>query len=83
MDKATIEIYYCQKCNFTLRATWMASEILTSIGTDVASLTLHPDSKGRFTVTCNNKTIWDKKREGGFPKPSELKKLIQNCIYPK
>lgn len=40
--KAAITITYCSQCNWMLRASWMAQELLHSFSTDIASVTLIP-----------------------------------------
>lgn len=83
MDKVKIDIYYCQKCNFLLRAAWMAQEILHTYGEDLESLTLHPDSGGRYRIVCNETEIWEKKRDGGFPDAKIIKQRIRDIFDPK
>ena len=39
--KAAITITYCSQCNWMLRASWMAQELLHSFSTDIASVTLN------------------------------------------
>ena len=46
--KAAITITYCSQCNWMLRATWMAQELLHSFSTDIASVTLIPGTGGIF-----------------------------------
>ncbi len=48
--KAAITITYCSQCNWMLRASWMAQELLHSFSTDIASVTLVPGTGGIFVV---------------------------------
>ena len=49
--KAMITIHYCSQCNWMLRASWMAQELLHTFSTDIASVTLVPGTGGIFTVS--------------------------------
>ncbi|MGJ3284733.1 SelT/SelW/SelH family protein, partial [Klebsiella aerogenes] len=65
--KAMITIHYCSQCNWMLRASWMAQELLHTFSTDIASVTLVPGTGGIFTVSVDEALIWERKRDGGFP----------------
>ncbi|MBE1277642.1 SelT/SelW/SelH family protein [Enterovibrio baiacu] len=80
--KAQIKIYYCRQCNWMLRSTWMSQELLTTFSEEIESLTLHPDTGGRFEVHCNDEMIWERKRDGGFPDAKQLKQRVRDVIDP-
>ncbi|MEZ8030167.1 SelT/SelW/SelH family protein [Enterovibrio norvegicus] len=80
--KAKIAIYYCRQCNWMLRSTWMSQELLTTFSEEIESLTLHPDTGGRFEVHCNDEMIWERKRDGGFPDAKQLKQRVRDVIDP-
>ncbi len=80
--KAKIAIYYCRQCNWMLRSTWMGQELLTTFSEEIESLTLHPDTGGRFEVHCNDEMIWERKRDGGFPDAKQLKQRVRDVIDP-
>ncbi|MCC4798778.1 selenoprotein W-like protein [Enterovibrio norvegicus] len=80
--KAKIAIYYCRQCNWMLRSTWMSQELLTTFSEEIESLTLHPDTGGRFEVHCNDEMIWERKRDGGFPDAKQLKQRVREVIDP-
>jgi len=83
MMKSTITIEYCPKCGWLLRAAWMAQELLTTFTDDLFSLTLVPSEvAGRYTIHLGEQLIWDRKREGHFPEPKEIKKLVRDIIDP-
>lgn len=42
-----VEIHYCTKCRFLLRAGWMAQELLTTFGADLGEVALVPGSDRR------------------------------------
>ncbi|MGD8112484.1 SelT/SelW/SelH family protein [Vibrio sp. TRT 17S01] len=82
MNKANIDIYYCRQCNWMLRATWMSQELLHTFSEEIDSLSLHPDTGGRFEIVCNGTLIWERKRDGGFPEAKVLKQKIRDVIAP-
>lgn len=81
--KSTIAIEYCPKCNWLLRAAYMAQEILTTFVDDVTSVTLIPSSTGGlFTITVDGVLIFDRKEYGGFPEIKELKQKVRDIVSP-
>ena len=50
MSEPHITITYCTQCNWLLRASWMASELLSTFGTDLGSVTLVPGTGGIFRI---------------------------------
>ncbi|MDO4231034.1 MAG: SelT/SelW/SelH family protein [Lautropia sp.] len=74
---------YCTLCHWLLRAGWMAQELLSTFGTDLAGgVKLIPDTGGIFQIHCNGELIWDRKRDGGFPDVKLLKQRVRDLIDP-
>jgi selenoprotein W-related protein len=48
--KPAITLQYCSQCNWMLRASWMAQELLHSFSTDLASVTLVPGTGGILSL---------------------------------
>ncbi|VFS63511.1 Uncharacterized protein conserved in bacteria [Kluyvera cryocrescens] len=82
-QKAAITLTYCSQCNWMLRASWMAQELLHTFSTDIASVTLIPGSGGIFTITVGDELIWDRKRDDGFPDAAELKRGCVTSVSRK
>jgi selenoprotein W-related protein len=81
--KPTVIIEYCPKCNWLLRAAYMAQEILTTFVDDVQSVTLVPGSTGgQFLITIDNSLIFDRKEYGGFPEIKEIKQRVRDIVHP-
>ncbi|PHY94641.1 SelT/selW/selH selenoprotein [Acetobacter pomorum] len=78
-----VSIRYCTQCNWLLRAAWMAQELLSTFGTQLAEVALCPDTGGRFEICVGDEVIWERKRDGGFPSPKELKQRVRNIIDPE
>ncbi len=82
--KPTITVEYCPKCNWMLRAAYFAQEILNTFSDDVFSVALQPSqTSGKFGIRVNDKEIYDRKIEGGFPEIKELKQRIRDYINPE
>ena len=77
-----VEIKYCTRCRWLLRATWMAQEILVTFDQEITELTLKPGTGGIFEVRANGDLVWSRKTEGRFPEITELKQLIRDRIAP-
>ncbi|MGN7988908.1 SelT/SelW/SelH family protein [Pedobacter jeongneungensis] len=83
MEKPLINITYCPKCGWMLRSAYMAQEILTTFVDEVKGVTLLPaETSGVFTITINDKLIFDRKQMQRFPEIKELKQLIRDEISP-
>lgn len=82
-SKAAITITYCSQCNWMLRASWMAQELLHTFSTDIASVTLVPGTGGIFTIEIDGRQIWERKQDGGFPDAAELKRRVRDVCFPE
>lgn len=80
--KPKLAITYCTQCNWLLRAAWMGSELLQTFGTELGGVTLVPGTGGVFRITLDGETIWERKRDGGFPDAPTLKRLVRDHIDP-
>ena len=82
MNKINIE--YCPKCHWLLRAAYMAQEFLTTFDGDLHSVTLQPStSNGSFIISVNNQIVFNRKDFGGFPEIKELKQMIRDVVNPE
>jgi len=77
-----IRITYCTQCQWLLRAGWMAQELLSTFGPELAEVTLVPGTGGIFEISCDGQTIWERKRDGGFPDAAELKRRVRDLAWP-
>jgi len=81
--KPVISIEYCPKCGWLLRAAYMAQEILTTFSEDVKAVSLQPaEVSGTYTISINEKIIFDRKTMGRFCEIKELKQIIRDKINP-
>ncbi len=78
-----LQIEYCPKSGWLLRAAYFAQEFLTTFDGYLESVTLKPSpSNGAFRITVNDQLLFDRKSYGGFPEIKELKQLIRDQIAP-
>ena len=77
-----VAITYCTQCQWLLRASWMAQELLSTFGMELSEVALRPGTGGVFEVICDGQAIWDRKRDGGFPDAAELKRRVRDHIAP-
>ncbi|MFB9296590.1 SelT/SelW/SelH family protein [Persicitalea jodogahamensis] len=83
MSNTTLTIEYCPKCGWLFRATWMAQELLTTFSEERLGVLIRPaELAGRFSVTLGEEVLWDRKREGRFPEPKEIKQLVRDKVAP-
>lgn len=77
-----VDIHYCTGCRWLLRSAWMAQELLTTFEADLDSLALHPGGGGIFEVWVNDRRIWSREEQRGFPDIKVLKQLVRDQIDP-
>lgn len=80
--RPVIRIIYCTQCQWLLRAAWMAQELLSTFGADLAEVSLVPGTGGVFEITLDGDTIWERKRDGGFPEAKILKQRVRDRVWP-
>jgi len=81
--KPVIIIEYCPKCNWLLRAAYMAQEFLTTFNDELKGVTLQPSEvNGDFHISIDGKKIFDRKDYGGFPEIKELKQMVRDVVSP-
>lgn len=81
--KPGIRITYCTRCNWMLRAAWMAQELLATFADELNEVALAPgEVPGVFTITLDGVSLWDRKADGGFPSAKVLKQKVRDAIDP-
>jgi selenoprotein W-related protein len=83
MTKPRIAITYCTQCSWLLRAAWMAQELLSTFGADIGEVALVPGTGGVFAITVDGETVWERKRDGGFPEAKVLKQKVRDIVWPE
>ena len=85
--EVSITLIYCRMCNWTLRANWMAQELLSTFAEEITEIKLQPRSGGIFEiwVDCHNtkQRIWSRVNDGGFPDVKVLKQRVRDVIAPE
>ncbi|WP_299135023.1 SelT/SelW/SelH family protein [uncultured Amaricoccus sp.] len=81
-DKPAVSIAYCTRCNWLLRASWMAQELLSTFADELGSVTLVPGTNAVFEIHVGPDLVWERKRDGGFPDIRDLKQLIRDRVNP-
>ena len=83
MSKPRIAITYCRQCNWMLRATWMAQELLSTFADGLGEVALVPATGGVFRIEYEGELVWERKRDGGFPDAKVLKQRVRDRLYPE
>jgi len=81
-EKPRVAIRYCTQCNWMLRAAWMAQELLSTFGQDLAEVALVPGTGGIFEVHADETLLWSRATEGRFPESKELKQRLRDACFP-
>jgi selenoprotein W-related protein len=77
-----LEIEYCTQCRWLMRASWTASELLTTFVDDIGEIALQPGKGGVFNVRLDGELIWSRADMRRFPELSELKQIVRDRIVP-
>lgn len=77
-----VQITYCRKCRFMLRAAWLAQELLSTFEDDLTEVALKPGSGGIFEVSLEGETIATNRESGQMPDTTDVKRLIRDRIAP-
>jgi selT/selW/selH selenoprotein domain len=83
MPGPRIEITYCTKCRFLLRAAWMAEELLTTFGAELGEVALRPGSGGIFEVALDGTVVASNRDYAPMPDPADVKRAIRDRISPE
>ena len=83
MRHPRVEIEYCTQCNWMLRAAWLAQELLSTFALEIGEVALVPGTGGVFIVRAGDVVVWDRKADGGFPQPKDLKTRVRDVIAPE
>lgn len=78
-----VEIEYCRKCRWLLRAAWMAQELLATFEDELGGVTLVPGAGGVFVVRVDGESVWSREVEGRFPEIAELKRRVRDRVAPQ
>ena len=79
---ARVEITYCTRCKFLLRAAWLAQELLTTFESELDEVALRPGSGGIFEVRLNGEVIASNADGAPMPDPAQVKRLLRDRIAP-
>ena len=79
-----ITVVYCTQCAWMLRAAWVAQELLTTFQDELmgGGATLVPGTGGIFEVYADERLVWSRKDDGGFPDIVLLKRRVRDRIAP-
>ncbi len=82
MAAPRVELMYCTKCRFLLRASWMAQELLTTFGDALGEVAIVPGSGGIFEVTLDGEVIATNRETKQMPDPADVKRTVRDLIDP-
>jgi selenoprotein W-related protein len=78
-----VELEYCPKCRWLLRAAWLAQELLVTFEQEAGEVALLPSkTSGAFIVRVDGEVVFSRVEAGRFPEAKELKQLVRDRIAP-
>ena len=80
--KPSIRITYCTQCHWLLRAAWMAQELLRDLRDRAWRGNARAGHRRRLRRCLDGETVWDRKRDGGFPDAAALKQRVRDVVDP-
>ena len=82
-DRPTLEIEYCRRCRWLLRAAWMAQELLSTFEEELGGVALVPNGEGGvFEVRLAGEAIFSRAAGAASPRSAELKRLVRDRVAP-
>src|SRR5690606_5076845 len=75
-----VEIHYCTRCRWLLRAAWMAQELLSTFQNELARLSLVPGTGGVFEVHADGERIWSRAADGGLPDNAGVEQRVRDGL---
>ena len=94
--RVRIVIRYCTGCQWMLRSTYLASELLTTFKDELSlggsEIAIQPvnEPTGVFQVLVNDEKVWDRTdvdpvtgEKVGFPETKILKQLVRDLVLPE
>jgi len=82
MPAPRVEIRYCPRCRWLLRAAWLAQELLSTFESELGEVALVPAGSGVFEVRLGGDVLWSRAADGGFPEARELKQRVRDRVAP-
>jgi selenoprotein W-related protein len=77
-----VEVVYCPRCRWLLRAAWVAQELLSSFEAELGEVALVPGPSGVFEVRLDGAVLFSRAEHGRFPEAKELKQLVRDRVAP-
>ena len=81
MTATRVEITYCTRCKFLLRAAWLAQELLTTFESELSEVALRPGSGGIFEVRLDGEVIASNANSGPMPDTGGVKRLLRDRYW--
>jgi selenoprotein W-related protein len=82
-ERPRVEIEYCTRCRWLLRAGWVAQELLATFESELGGVTLIPNAEGGvFEVRLAGESLFSRAAAGRFPEAAELKRLVRDRVAP-
>ncbi|RPA86652.1 hypothetical protein BJ508DRAFT_372876 [Ascobolus immersus RN42] len=89
----SISIHYCPACNWMLRATYAAQELLHTFSNNISSVSLHPSRVAgvyrievhvpqQADIEARTAIVWERKADNGFPDIKILKRRVRDIVSP-
>lgn len=75
-----LEIGYCTRCRWLLRAAWIAQELLTTFPVELGEVALVPQTGGVFVIMLDEEVIWSRETHPGWPDLAEIKRLVRDRV---
>ena len=82
MPSPRVEIHYCTRCKFMLRAAYLAQELLTAFEKELGEVALVPGSGGIFEVRLDGETLATNRETKRMLDAGEVKRLLRDRIAP-
>ena len=83
MTPPRVEITYCTRCKFLLRASWLAQELLTTFEAEIGEVALRPGGGGIFEVAVDGEVLATNREGKPMPDAADVKRILRDRIAPE
>jgi len=75
-----LEIEFCTRCGFALRAGWLAQELIATFGARLGEVALVPGRGGVLEVRLAGERLYSLAEAGALPDPGALKRAVRDRL---
>ena len=77
MGAHRVKITYCAECGYEPQTLDLAKALMLEFGSRLTAIELIPWDDGAFEVSVDGQLVHSMARDGGFPRPDDVKDAVR------